>query len=362
MRKLGLPLAIAAGIFLAAIIGGIALAQPPGQVPPPYTGAKNPYAWDDAQAQKAGKQVYQRACLCHGPDGGSLSAADFSSPKFPTSLENAADFYFWAVSEGELKIGMPGFKSSLSDQERWQVLTYIWSLGKKASATTAPPKPISPPSGAALFLTAPAQDTAGQPMTLSIVLQDKDQSPIEGATVQFFVKVDFFTTGLMSIGEAVTDEHGRAAFDYTPRLSGDVELVAQFQDAEAASPLALTAPATPFYEAHADVKLPNVGKDVFVGPPNALQLGEMGNAPVGGFRLPGGYLSWVWLLVGVVTLLWATYFRVIYQVYRMPAANLIDAANTRVFPTIVLAVIAVAGIVIAGMLVHSPYTHFNLPR
>jgi len=361
MRRGKILLAVAAGVIVAAIAGGIAFAQPPRQVPPPYAGVKNPFPWDDTSVQKAGKQVYQRACLCHGPDGGSLSGADFSSPDFPATLENDQDFYFWVVSEGETNIGMPGFKSSLSDQERWQVLTYMWSLGKKAPSTT-PPSSAPPPSGATLYLTAPAQDVAGQSLTFTAVLQDRGGSAIDGATVQFFVKVDFFTTGLMALGEAVTDGQGIAVFNYTPHLSGDIEVVARYQDVETASPLALAAPAAPFYQAQAEVKLPTVGKDVFIGPPSALELGEMGNAPVGGFRLPGGYLSWLWLLVIMVALLWATYFRVIYQVYRMPAVNRIGAANTRVLPAIVLIMITVAGLVIIAMLFHSPYTHFHFLR
>lgn len=361
MSKTAVLMAIAAGVVTAAVAVGIAFAQPPGQAPPPYTGVKNPFSWDDATVQKAGRPLYQKSCLCHGPDGAALAGVDFSSPDFPPSLEKYQDFYFWVVSEGEIAKGMPGFKSSLSEQERWQVLTYVWSLGKKTPATT-PPTSAPPPSGANLHMTGPVAATAGEPLVFTATLQDRGGSPMSGSAVRFFVRVDFFTDGLMALGEVVTDEQGTAVFNYTPRLSGDVEVVAQYQDVETDSPLSLAAPAEPFYQAQPDVKLPDVGKDVFIGPPGALQLGEMGNAPVGGFRLPGSPLSWLWLLVAVVVLLWGTYFRVIYQVYRVPIAARLGGANVRLLPFIGLIVITVAGLVIVAMLFHSPYTHFQFLR
>lgn len=166
----------------------------------------------------------------------------------------------------------------------------------------------------------------------------------------------------MALGQATTDDRGTTVLNYTPRLSGNVEAVARFQDVETESPLMLTPPPTPFYQAQAEVHLPNVGHDVLIGPPNATQLGETGNAPVGGFRLPGSPLSWVWLLVGTVALLWATYFRVIYNVYRIPGTTRIGETNVRLLPMLVLVVITVLGMVIIAMLFHSPYSHFQFLR
>lgn len=116
MSRTAILLAVAGGIMMAALAAGIVLAQP-GQVPPPYTGVKNPFPWNDADAQKAGRPLYQANCLCHGPDGASLQDVDFSTPGFPATLEKYQDFYFYVVSEGESAKGMPGFKSTLSDTE-----------------------------------------------------------------------------------------------------------------------------------------------------------------------------------------------------------------------------------------------------
>ena len=359
MSRTAALLAIVAAIVTALLAAGVVMAQ--GQAPPPYTGVKNPFPWNDTDAQKAGRPLYQTNCLCHGPDGASTQGVDFSAPDFPATLEKYQDFYFYVISEGEQAKGMPGFKSALSDAQRWQVLTYVWTLG--SAAPTTPPTSAPPPSGATLHLTAPAAATAGQQVSFTASLQDRAGNPIRGAPVEFSLRVDFFVSGgLMALGQATTDDQGTAVFTSTPRVSGSVSAVAQYQDVQTESPLVLAAPPTPFYQATAEVQLPTIGHDVLIGPTQSKQLGPMGQAPVGGFRLPGSPLSWLWLLVATIALLWATYFRVMYNVYRMPGTARIGETSARLMPAIVLVIITVLGLVIIGMLFHGPYTHFQFPR
>ncbi len=367
--KFKLVLIAVAVAFLLWVLAAVGMAQ--GEPPPPYVGLKNPFLWSDTSAQEVGKGLYQRSCLgCHGADGSSIATVDLSTPDFPQRLEKRPDFYFWLLSEGRMDRGMPPFKSSLSDEQRWQVLTYLWSLGKEAPPQGVPPttKPPAEGEGVILLLTALKQAQPGRVLTLTAVLQDSQGKPINNDVVKFFIKVDFFTSGLMEIGEAVTNDQGVAVLEYTPRLTGDIQIVAHHgklyapsgEGYETAVTLTITETDDPFYQPEAGIQLPAPGEEVFIGPESALELGEMGEAPTSAFRLPGGILSWLLLIVATVMLIWVTYFRVMYQVFRIPIRREIGDTDTRRVPLVGLAIIVAFGILLVLMLVTGPYSHFHL--
>lgn len=349
--------------FLFLILASAAKAQE--EPPAPYAGLKNPLPWADPSAQEAGKKVYQQSCLgCHGANGRNLRAADLGAPDFPEQLEQRADYYFWILSEGRLDKGMPPFKSSLSEQQRWQLLNYSWSLGKAATppkeATPPPAQPAAKP--ASLALTAPARAQTGQPLTLTANLKDGDGKPIENAIIEFFIKVDFFTSGLMKIGETATDSQGIATLRYSPRLTGDLPVVAHYQTIEASAALSLAEANGTFYQPEVGIRMPAIGdRDVFIGPQPAHEPGETTLAPKGSFRLPGGMTSWLLLVVATVILIWTTYFRVVYQVFRIPAVKDITDTDTRLAPRIGLGIIVALGIMLVLVLLRGPYTHLHLP-
>ncbi len=138
--KLSLLLAMVAAALFMIVLASAVIAQ--DEPPPPYTGLKNPFSWSDTSVQRLGKEIYQRSCLsCHGVNGGNVAGADFSATDFTQSLEEKPDSYFWTLSEGRLAKGMPPYKSSLSEEQRWQTLTYLWSLGKVVT-----PPPTEPPA------------------------------------------------------------------------------------------------------------------------------------------------------------------------------------------------------------------------
>ena len=90
----------------------------------------NPFGWEDAQAIAAGQSIYASRCAtCHGPDGkGELPGTpDFSSAEFLTELLDDPGGQFCAVTSGAGI--MPSFDQTLTPEERWQVLTYLASLG-----------------------------------------------------------------------------------------------------------------------------------------------------------------------------------------------------------------------------------------
>jgi Cytochrome C oxidase, cbb3-type, subunit III len=83
----------------------------------------------------AGKILYQKNCLsCHGVSGqGDGPAGKNLSPR-PANIANfikmpmATDGYlFWTISEGgiPIKTPMPPFKSSLTEEEIWQIISYL---------------------------------------------------------------------------------------------------------------------------------------------------------------------------------------------------------------------------------------------
>ncbi|MDP3879720.1 MAG: c-type cytochrome [Dehalococcoidales bacterium] len=346
-------------IFSFLLVLGTAVAGQE-EVPPPYAGMENPFPWDDAAVQEAGKTVYQGSCLgCHGIDGGNLASADFSTEEYRNALEERPDHAFWILSEGETGKGMPPFKSSLSEEQRWQILTYLWSLGA-AAPPVSPPPPPTVVEGGKLHLSAPEQAQAGQPLTLNAQLRNEDEGVIAGGLVKFFINVDFFASGPMEIGEALTDNNGIATLEYTPRIAGETKVVARYGTIEATSSLNISEREEPFYEAEAGIRLPAPGDPVFIGPESALQLGEMGQAPTSAFYLPGGVISWLLIVAVTVMVIWVTYFRVVYQVFRIPMANEVSEINPKLVPMAIMAFVTVMGVILVLMLLTGPYSHFHL--
>ncbi len=362
--KFRLLLIVLVVTFFLWILAVAVLAQE--EPPPPYAGLKNPFPWSDTSAQEAGKGLYQQSCLgCHGANGGNITGADFSAAGYPRSLEERPDLYFWILSEGRLDKGMPPFKSSLSEEQQWQVLTYLWSLGAEVTppeVTPPPPKPPAEGVGGILLLTAPEQAQSGQPLTLTATLQDSQSEPIGNVPVKFLIKVDFFTSGLMEIGEVVTNDQGVAVLEYSPSQTGEIQIVARYEAIETTTTVSLAESAEPFYQPEAGIHLPAPGQEVFIGPESALELGETGKAPMSALRLPGGILSWLLFLVVTVMFIWFTYFRVMYQVFRIPIVTEIEDTDTRLVPLAGLAIVVVLGILLVLMLITGPYSHFHLSK
>ncbi len=350
-------------VFSTLLLSVLATAaQAQGEPPSPYAGLKNPFSWDDTSTQEKGKELYQQSCLgCHGINGGNMAGADFSAIDYPQSLEERPDFYFWVLSEGSRDRGMPSFKSFFSEEQRWQVLTYLWSLGGKVPSEATPP-PTQPPTEGVegtLLLTVPKQAQSGQPLTISAVLRDKEANSIVNVPVKFFINVDFFTIGLMEIGEVVTNGQGTAVLEYTPRQSGDIEVVARYGAIETATILTLAEGDEHFY--HPEVDLPTFGVGVhFGGSESPFEPGEEGAAPGLSLRIPGGLTAWILTAyVLTVILVWSLYSRVMYQVFRIPIVSEIRDTNTRLVPLIGMAMMGVFVSLLVLMLITGPYTHLH---
>ncbi len=126
---------IAFGLLLGACGGG-GKAQPaatPTLPAPPaaYAGKTNPLG---ADAVEAGKQVFTTYCVsCHGEqghgDGPAASSLD-PKPKNIAELQKVAgdDYLFWRISEGVDGTAMVAWKTTLKEEEIWQVIAYLRTL------------------------------------------------------------------------------------------------------------------------------------------------------------------------------------------------------------------------------------------
>ena len=90
---------------------------------------------NDASAVKQGKAIYAQFCaICHGDKGkgdglagGALNPkpANFTVEKFNSQTDGAV---FWKLTEG--RPPMAGYKETLSETQRWQLVSYLKTLKK----------------------------------------------------------------------------------------------------------------------------------------------------------------------------------------------------------------------------------------
>jgi mono/diheme cytochrome c family protein len=100
-------------------------------VPTEYAGLTNPL---EADAAKAGADIFHTNCeTCHGAQGhGDGPAGQALDPK-PRNLAQlqtttADDFLFWRIREGKPGTSMVAWKGILTDDQIWQVISFIRTL------------------------------------------------------------------------------------------------------------------------------------------------------------------------------------------------------------------------------------------
>ena len=100
-------------------------------VPASYSGKTNP---SDASAATAGAAVFKSNCaVCHGPKGhgdGPAGTTLDPSPKNLAELSTIAtdDYLFWRISTGKDGTAMVAWKGVLSDEQIWQLVSFIRTL------------------------------------------------------------------------------------------------------------------------------------------------------------------------------------------------------------------------------------------
>ena len=100
-------------------------------VPAEYAGLTNPLG---ADAADAGGEVFHTNCeMCHGPQGHGDGPAGQSLEPKPRNLakiqSTAGDgFLFWRIHEGKPGTSMVAWKGILTDEQIWQVVSFIRTL------------------------------------------------------------------------------------------------------------------------------------------------------------------------------------------------------------------------------------------
>lgn len=139
------------------LLAGLALGLPAltvGAYPDTFRRTDTAYA---AVSVARGAELYGQHCVaCHGTGGKGDGPVAASLPKPPanltephTALHTAGDIFWW-LTHGKPEGGMPGFESSMSVEERWDMVNFLraFSAGYQARILTpsvVPEKPWLPP-------------------------------------------------------------------------------------------------------------------------------------------------------------------------------------------------------------------------
>jgi mono/diheme cytochrome c family protein len=100
----------------------------------------------DPDAVVAGRNLFEQHCTeCHGD----LAEGGRKGPSLLVEqVQNSEPgTIFWILTNGVVWRGMPVW-SKLPEPQRWQLVSYIKSLGVAATDPRAPPRPKSPPNAA----------------------------------------------------------------------------------------------------------------------------------------------------------------------------------------------------------------------
>ena len=109
-----------------------------GKVPATDRVRANPYA-GRKKAAAAGARLFAEHCAqCHGADAlGKRGRPGLRSEEVQKATDGEI---FWLLKNGSLRRGMPSW-SSLPEPSRWQIITYLKSLGESGKSESAhPPK------------------------------------------------------------------------------------------------------------------------------------------------------------------------------------------------------------------------------
>ncbi len=91
---------------------------------------------NDPDAPAAGKKLFQNHCAeCHGDEA--IGGKKGPSLRAEEVQQSSPGALFWILSNGVVRRGMPVW-SKLPEPQRWQIVTYLKSLGT-APKESAPP-------------------------------------------------------------------------------------------------------------------------------------------------------------------------------------------------------------------------------
>jgi mono/diheme cytochrome c family protein len=109
------------------------------KAPPKYRAKANPLG-KDKNAVPAGKVLFEEHCEeCHGENAlGTKKAPSLRAQEVQSAPPGSV---FWILTNGVVRKGMPVW-SKLPEPQRWQLVTYVQSLGPaEAAENKSPVKP-----------------------------------------------------------------------------------------------------------------------------------------------------------------------------------------------------------------------------
>jgi hypothetical protein len=176
----------------------------------------SPFKFTDETVLK-GQAVFQRNCQsCHGEPGkGNFvnltpPPGDPATGKFQTQVDGAL---FYKMTTG--RSPMPQFKEILSEEERWQVISYFRSFNKnyvQPSIETGKTQAKIPKADLAVSYLPETKQ-------IKVIVSDTAKKPVPGAEITLSVKRYF---GHLPIGEAIrTNKDGVALFAFSSDIPGD---------------------------------------------------------------------------------------------------------------------------------------------
>jgi high-affinity iron transporter len=118
-------------VLALAACGGGAEPVAVDTIPAEFAGKTNPLG---ADAAAAGAELFKNNCVaCHGEQGHGDGPAGLALDPQPKDLPDLAaavgdDYLFWRISKGKPGTSMVGWQGILTDEQIWQVVTFIRSL------------------------------------------------------------------------------------------------------------------------------------------------------------------------------------------------------------------------------------------
>jgi len=103
----------------------------PDVMPTSYENKVNPLSTDVAES---GARLFRNNCeTCHGAqghgDGPAASALDPAPMNLAELQFNQPDSYlYWRVAEGKPGTSMPPWKNTLTEEQIWQIITFVRTL------------------------------------------------------------------------------------------------------------------------------------------------------------------------------------------------------------------------------------------
>lgn len=202
-------------------------------VPDDRKGRLSTFPFTD-ETRKEGERLYRINCQsCHGDPGKNNYIALQPSPGDPATekIQRNSDgeiFHKVTVGRGQ----MPSFRSVLTTEEIWKVVSYIRSFNRDYVQKVMQVITSSAYPGAVISMKLAYDETAKLVSVIAAATSETGSVPVTGAGVRLLVKRYF---GMLQVDEEkLTDNSGTAIFAVPDGLPGDtvgnVSLSAQFTD------------------------------------------------------------------------------------------------------------------------------------